>query len=107
MDAEEIRRRVRENKYVYSQHADIERRADGLTFGQIEESLLRCEILEQYPVTGRGESCLVLCFAANLPIHVVCGWKGDAIVVITVYIPRPPRFRDPWTRGEVDEGRAL
>jgi len=30
----------------------------------------------------------------------VCGWRGEKIVLITVYIPRPPKFIDPWTRGE-------
>ena len=99
MDAAEIRQRVRGNTYAYSQHADLQRRADNLTFAQIEEALLNCEVLEQYPDTGRGESCLVLGFVDGLPIHVVCGWRGDALVTITVYIPRPPRFRDPRTRG--------
>ncbi len=72
-------------------------------FAQIEEALLTCEVLEQYPDTGRGESCLLVGFAGALPIHVVCGWKGNAVVVITVYVPRPPRFRDPWIRGGQDE----
>jgi hypothetical protein len=103
VDTDAIKRRVRDNRYLYSQHADIERRADGLMFAQIEEALLNCEILERYPDTGRGESCLALGFAGTLPIHVVCGWKGDAIVIITVYVPRPPRFSDPRTRGGHDE----
>jgi hypothetical protein len=100
MDIEEIKARVRANEYVYTQHADIERKADELTFFQIEAALLSGEILEQYPDTGRGESCLVVGFAQKLPIHTVCGWRGDRMVVITVYIPRPPKFVDPWTRGE-------
>jgi hypothetical protein len=100
MDIEEIKARVRDNRYVYSHHAEIERRADGLTFAQVEEALLNSEILEQYPDIGRGESCLVVGFAGKIPIHVVCGWRGEKAVLITVYIPRPPKFIDPWTRGE-------
>lgn len=84
MDADQIKRRVRDNQYLYSQHDDIERKADGLTFAQIEEALLNCAIIEQHPDTGRGESCLVLGFAGTLPIHAVYGWKGDAVVIITV-----------------------
>lgn len=99
MNIEEIRAKVRANQYAYSQHAEIERRADGLTFGQIEEALLNSEVLEEYPDTGRGESCLVVGFAGNIPIHAVCGWRGERVLLITVYIPRPPKFVDPWTRG--------
>ena len=99
MDVDEIRNRVRANSYLYSQHADIERKADDLTIAQVEQALLTCEILEEYPDTGRGEACLVLGFAGAQPIHVVCGWRGDQVVLITIYVPRPPRFLDPWTRG--------
>jgi hypothetical protein len=99
MDINEIKAKVRADQYVYTQHAEIERRSDELTFAQIEVALLTGEILEQYPDTGRGESCLIVGFAHDVPIHVVCGWRGDKVSLITVYIPGPPRFVDPWTRG--------
>jgi len=99
MDIEEIKRRVRENRYVYSHHDVIERRAESLTFIQIEQAILNGRILEEYPDTGRGESCLVVGLSGDVPIHVVCGWRGESVAVITVYIPRPPKFSDPWTRG--------
>jgi hypothetical protein len=100
MDIEEIKAKVRRNQYVYSHHAELERKAEDLTFVQIEQALLNGSILEQYPDTGRGESCLVVGLAENVPIHIVCGWRGERVVLITVYIPRPPKFVDPWTRGE-------
>ncbi len=99
MDIEEIKAQVRSNQYFYSLHAETERKADELTFAQVEEALLNSEILEQYPDTGRGESCLVVGFSGDVPIHAVCGWRGEKVVLITVYIPRPPKFVDPWTRG--------
>lgn len=99
MDIATIQSKIRSNDYVYSQHADIERKADNLTLFQVEKALLNGEILEQYPDTGRGESCLVVGFSNELPIHIVCGWFGEKIVLITVYIPCPPKFLDPWTRG--------
>lgn len=99
MDIYEIKRRVRANQYVYSHHAEVERKADGLTFAQIEEALLNGDILEQYPDTGRGESCLLVGFAGEIPLHVVCGWRGEKVAIVTVYIPRLPGFIDPWTRG--------
>ena len=99
MDIEEIKQKIRDNQYVYSQHADIERKAESLTFVNVEEALLNGRILEQYPDTGRGESCLVLGFAGELPIHAVWGWRGERIALITIYIPKLPKFKDPWTRA--------
>ncbi|MEW5692660.1 MAG: DUF4258 domain-containing protein [Candidatus Hydrogenedentota bacterium] len=60
--------------------------------------------MEEYPDTGRGESCLVVGFSKNVPIHIVCGRRGDYISLITVYIPCPPKFIDPWTRGGKNNG---
>ncbi len=100
MDIQQIVEKVRNNQYMYSDHAEFERKADHLTFAQIEVALLNSRVLEQYADTGRGESCLVVGFADDIPIHAVCGWRGEKIVLITVYIPRPPKFVDPWTRGE-------
>lgn len=100
MDLEKIKSKVRANKYVYTHHAEIERRVDELTFAQIEKALLNGEIIEEYPDTGRGESCLILGFAENVSIHIVCGRRGDKVSLITVYVPRPPKFLDPRTRAK-------
>ncbi|MCA9874052.1 MAG: DUF4258 domain-containing protein [Anaerolineales bacterium] len=102
MDIAKIQAFIRTDRYFYSLHAEIERKVDGLTFSQIEEALLSGKILEHYTDTGRGESCLVVGFAGETPIHAVCGWRGDKIVLITVYVPGPPKFVDPWTRGNVE-----
>src|SRR4030067_3320049 len=99
MDIEELKAKVRANQYVYTLHAEIERKADDLTFAQVEEALLSGDILEDYPDSGRGESCLIVGFAQDVPVHAVCGWRGEKVALITVYIPRPPKFDDPWTRG--------
>jgi len=76
-----------------------------LTFAQVEEALLNGEILEEYPDTGRGESCLVVGFAKDIPIHAVCGWRGEKISLVTVYIPRPPKFVDPYRRGDKNNAK--
>ncbi len=106
MNIENIKVCVRNNQYLYSIHAEIERKADALTFAQIDEALLNCQMLEQYPDTGRGESCLVVGFAGETPIHAVCGWRGEKLVLVTVYIPGPPKFVDPWTRGGRSDEKA-
>ncbi|MGI8588786.1 MAG: DUF4258 domain-containing protein [Chloroflexia bacterium] len=86
-------------QYGYSIHADEERNVEGLDVEQVRTALLTGQVLEQYPDTGRGLSCLVVGFAGAVPIHVVCGRRGSDIILITLYIPRPPKFVDPWTRG--------
>lgn len=98
MDIEQIRKKVSTFEYVYTQHAELEIKAENLTFGQVEEALLNSQMLEHYPDTGRGESCLVVGFSGIIPIHAVCGWRGEKLSIITVYIPKPPKFTDPWTR---------
>jgi hypothetical protein len=100
MDIEQIKAKVRVNQYVYSHHAEVERRAEDLTIAQVEEALLSGKILERYSDTGRGESCLIVGFAGQVPMHIVCGWRGEKVAFITAYVPRPPRFIDPWTRGD-------
>jgi hypothetical protein len=103
MDIEEIKRRVKDGYFLLSLHAEIEAENDNLEIVQIVEAILNDDILEQYADTGRGKSCLVVGYTGALPIHVVCGIRGDYVIVVTVYIPGPPKFIDPWTRAERDE----
>jgi hypothetical protein len=96
-----IQEKVRRAEYYLSEHGDQERQNDNLTLAEIEEALLTGRILEHYEDTGRGESCLVAGFTqTGKPIHLVCGARGDWLVIITIYVPRPPKFKTPYERGE-------
>ncbi|MEW5815617.1 MAG: DUF4258 domain-containing protein [Spirochaetota bacterium] len=96
-----IRERVEKGEYYFSKHGDQERQNDNLTITEVEEALLTGRLIEEYEDTGRGKSYLVVGFAdSGKPIHIVCGNRGDWLVVITVYIPRPPKFKTPYERGE-------
>jgi hypothetical protein len=100
-EIEWILERIRKAEYYFSKHGDQERQNDNLTIVEVNEALLGGRILEQYEDTGRGESCLVAGFTeSGKPIHIVCGRRGDWLVIITVYIPRPPKFKTPYERGE-------
>ena len=59
------------------------------------------------PDSGRGESCLMLGFSEKIPIHTVCGWRGNRIAIITVYVPKPPKFIDPYTRSKMYEKKKV
>jgi len=96
-----IQDRVKKGEYYFSKHGDQERQNDNLTVDEIEEALTTGRILEQYKDTGRGESCLVDGFTeGGKPVHAVCGIRGDWLAVITVYVPRPPRFKTPHERSK-------
>ena len=95
-----IRKEIKKQTYLISIHADDERLADGLTILELESALTSCEMLEQYPEDPRGESCLAIGFVNNRPIHFVCGKnRAGHLVLITVYIPSLPKWKDPYTRN--------
>lgn len=87
-------------RYYWSHHADQERQNDGLSIEQIEYVILHGRVLERYADTGRGESCLVAGFTSERrPVHVVVGARGEQAVIVTTYIPRPPKFVNPHERA--------
>jgi hypothetical protein len=95
-----IKQAVLDDDYRYSGHGDQERQNDDLTLTQVKQALLNGRILEQYGDMGRGLSCLVAGFTDNgIPIHAVCGCMGKTLVIITVHIPEPPKFKNPFERG--------
>ena len=97
-----IKNRVRKGEYYFSRHAEQERQNDNLTIAEVDAALLNGMILEQQADTGRGESCLVVGFTnSGKPIHVVCGEMKNQLAIITVYIPSPPKFKNPYERGRI------
>ncbi len=100
IDEKWIKEKIENSEYYVSRHGDQERQNDNLSILEVEESLLNGRILEQYPDTGRGESCLVVGFTENgKPAHVVCGKRKDTLTIVTIYIPSPPKFKNPYERG--------
>ncbi|MEW6328438.1 MAG: DUF4258 domain-containing protein [Thermodesulfobacteriota bacterium] len=97
-----IRKEIETQHYEISLHADDERVAEGLTVSQIEYALLGCKIIEKYFDDPRGESCLVLGFTPEgIPIHAVCGKsRSGNLILITIYIPTMPKWKDPYTRNK-------
>ncbi len=91
--------KIKRDDYLFSQHADRERMNDNLLISEVEESIVGGTVLESYPEDKRGSSCLVVGFTKQgKPVHTVCGKSGDDLVLITVYIPAPPKFITPYER---------
>jgi hypothetical protein len=66
----------------------------------VEQALLSGRIIEQYADTGRGKSCLVAGFTdTGIPVHIVFGVMSGSLIIITIYIPTPPKFKNPYERG--------
>ncbi|QQR80969.1 MAG: DUF4258 domain-containing protein [Deltaproteobacteria bacterium] len=94
-----IKKSIREGDYLLTLHAEEERRSDHLSIDDVEYVLLHGEILENYPEDQRGASCLVSGHVLGKSVHVVCGKnKLGKLIVITVYIPTPPKWETPTKR---------
>jgi hypothetical protein len=106
MTVGEDQRLVSQGKYEFTIHAQRERLADDLDVVEIGEAIEQGELLEEYPDDPRGWSCLILGYSGGKPVHIVIGrarsghWGGGVPRIITVYVPKPARWRDSRTRGE-------
>ncbi len=104
MKIEEIQDKVQKDEYEISFHAEKERYAEDITIHDLENAISNGEILENYPDDPRGKSCLILGYSQDKPIHMVCGYTFlNSIRIITVYIPKPPKWIDERTRAKGGE----
>ncbi len=95
-----IKSKIDRREYYFTKHGEQERQNDNLTITEVREALLNGTILEQYEKDIRGESCLVVGFTnSGKPLHIVCGRLEEDLVIITVYVPGPPKFKNPYERG--------
>lgn len=99
MEIHIIQEQVRRGEYEISFHAEKERYAEDISLADIEATILNGEVLEDYPDDPRGESCLILGHAEGRSIHVVCGYTSTRFIrIITVYLPKQPKWQDERTR---------
>ncbi len=96
-----IRGQIAKNQYLWSMHADEERRNDDLEIAEVEAAIMNGEILESYPKDPRGTSCLIYGEANGTPVHIVCGKnKLEQLVIVTVYKPSLPKWKNPTERSK-------
>jgi hypothetical protein len=102
MDTERVKALIRQRRYKTSHHAEVEREAETITIDDIKAAVLNGELLEDYPDDPRGHSCLMLGTAEDgRPLHVVLTILAqiEEVLIITVYVPTPPKWLDPRTRA--------
>ena len=101
MDIREIREKFSNDEYEISFHAEKERYSEDIKNSDIENVISNCEIIENYSDDPRGSSCLILGYSEGRPIHIVCGFTSIIwLRIITVYIPKLPKWIDERTRAK-------
>ena len=97
------RKKAKAGKLELSEHAVDEAFSEAITVQDIRQALSheKAQVLEPYPDDPRGPSCLFVGPAVDGRwIHVVVGgFDRERLIVITVYRPEPPKWKDPFTRG--------
>lgn len=73
-----------------------------ISTAEVQATIFRGEVIEDYPEDMRGHSCLILGQGEDRrPIHVVCAPKSDYLAIITAYLPNPSQWELDWrTRRE-------
>jgi hypothetical protein len=102
MDIERVKALIRQRRYKTSHHAEVEREVETITIDDIKTAILNGELLEDYPDDLRGHSCLMLGTAEDgRPLHVILTILAqiEEVLIITVYVPIPPKWLDPRTRA--------
>lgn len=100
--ADLAKKKAEQGKVRLSHHAQKERLEENIATDDIIEALRSGQELEPYADDLRGPSALIAGRdAQGRWIHVVCGNFGqEYLLIITVYLPQPPKWIDPFTRGK-------
>ena len=101
MNIQNIIDAVRHDRIRITDHADEEAQADCVSFDEVFFSVLKGEIVEEYPTDKPYPSCLVYGDSfRGQPIHSVWAYNAKTkwAVLITVYRPDPERWIDWRTR---------
>ena len=99
MDLDKVRRLLAQGKAIlrFADHALIEGRKDGLTTEDLENTILKGDMIEDY-----GVRALFLDYTADdrLPCHAVLEYNSDMqeVVIVTAYIPDPKEWEANWKK---------
>ncbi len=81
-------------------HAREEMEEEAIILAEVQEAIANGQIIENYPDHRRGPCCLLSGVTAQRrPLHVVCTTSLSFLVIITVYVPGPPKWVNPTERN--------
>jgi hypothetical protein len=84
-----------------TQQAQEEMDAEEITLDEVLEAIAVGQILEDYAEHRRGPCCLLYgSTQKGRPLHIVCTTAQPLLILITVYIPLPPKWVSPTERSK-------
>lgn len=95
-----MRAQAKARDIYFTEHAEREMFEEIISTEEILDAIPTGQILENYPKHRRGPCCL-LCGSTrhDRPLHIVCTTAQPALIIITVYEPKPPKWITPTQRG--------
>jgi Domain of unknown function (DUF4258) len=82
-----------------TQHAQVEMDAEDITLDEVLAAIANGQILENYSEHKRGPCCLLYGRThRGRPLHIVCTTAQPLLIIITVYVPLPPKWVSPTQR---------
>lgn len=90
---ENIKRQAKNENIRLTQHGQQEMVEEDIKLSDLFEAIAASEILENYPEHQRGSCCLLYGITnSDKNLHIVCTTSLPILIVITVYIPKPPKW---------------
>ena len=81
-------------------HAQQEMIDENIKIVDIYQAIQTGRILENYPEHQRGACCLLNGKdEQGRDVHIVCTTSRDILIIITAYLPLPPKWITPTQRG--------
>jgi len=94
-----IRVQINEENVRVTQHAHQKMVKEGITLKDVLEAVIEGQIIENYTEHLRGPCCLINgTTSRGRPLHIVCTTNQPALIIITVYEPKPPKWINPVER---------
>jgi len=96
---EQIRAQADVENIRVTQHAQQEMADEDIILDEVLEAIATGQILENYPKHRRGACCLLNGVTKKgRPLHIVCTMGRPMLIIITVYEPKPPKWKTPTQR---------
>ena len=94
-----IRAQAEAENIRITQHAQQEMVEENIILDEVFEAIATGQILESYPEHRRGACCLLNGVTQNgRPLHIVCTSEQPALIIITAYEPKSPKWVTPTQR---------
>lgn len=97
MENENIVRQIRDQAKTgnlrITQHAQQEMTEEDIVLDEVLQAIASGDVLENYPEHRRGACCLLNGMTHDKrPLHIVCTTANPTLILITVYVPKPPKW---------------